>query len=437
MYMKTAKKIKVIVLATLMLLLLSSVLTACGSEETNSSETPSTSSEAPSSDQSNDPSKTETEKTTELTSIEAMMIGYGTSAIMPEEEDNFVEQKMKEDLAIDLEMVIPDTADEFEQKLNIRAAGNDLPDIIKFANKEQYTEYAKKGLLLDLTDYTDDLKAMEQIHGPSVFTKGIVDGKVYGLALKASTAQPNVLWVRQDWLDHLGLTMPEDLDGLVELAKAFTEDDPDGNGKHDTYGITGDPTYVFNFLHIMNGALPASFYNEDGEMINGFYDEDLKKGIEYIQTFVNEGIIDPELTTNTIVTAANKAFQGKAGLFVAEWSRVWKDEMTEQWQTANPNAEWALIDTLPFPQWFEDLGSTSGIYAISKDVAKDEAKLEKVLALFDYTAQGEGLDLVQFGIEGTHFTKDGDQVVITEQGMQESGFTWIYQFSGRPEESFR
>jgi putative aldouronate transport system substrate-binding protein len=43
---------------------------------------------------------------------------------------------------------------------------------------------------------------------------------------------------RQDWLDKLGLKAPGNYRGFVQVAKAFTEQDPDGNGQNDTYGIT-------------------------------------------------------------------------------------------------------------------------------------------------------------------------------------------------------
>ena len=48
---------------------------------------------------------------------------------------------------------------------------------------------------------------------------------------------PNVLtyplcsgMIRQDWLDELGLSMPETQDELVEVLKAFRDQDPNGNG---------------------------------------------------------------------------------------------------------------------------------------------------------------------------------------------------------------
>src|SRR5205085_1615698 len=63
-----------------------------------------------------------------------------------------------------------------------------------------------------------------------------VGGKAYGLQ-EPATAQLYKrlsLVVRQDWLDKLGLKAPTTLDEFYDVAKAFTEKDPDGNGKNDT-----------------------------------------------------------------------------------------------------------------------------------------------------------------------------------------------------------
>lgn len=43
--------------------------------------------------------------------------------------------------------------------------------------------------------------------------------------------------VRKDWLDKLGLDVPKTLDDVVEVARAFKNDDPDGNGVDDTWGL--------------------------------------------------------------------------------------------------------------------------------------------------------------------------------------------------------
>jgi hypothetical protein len=51
---------------------------------------------------------------------------------------------------------------------------------------------------------------------------------------RARDAMRTAVNLRKDWLDKLGLEIPKTTDDLYEVAKAFTELDPDGNGVDDT-----------------------------------------------------------------------------------------------------------------------------------------------------------------------------------------------------------
>ena len=53
-----------------------------------------------------------------------------------------------------------------------------------------------------------------------------------------------VLWLRQDWMDKLGLQAPKTLADFENIMDAFVNKDPDGNCKKDTLGLaTGFKRY--------------------------------------------------------------------------------------------------------------------------------------------------------------------------------------------------
>ncbi len=60
------------------------------------------------------------------------------------------------------------------------------------------------------------------------------DGKIYGTPW---SVQAQAMYYRADWLKNLGLNVPTTWDMMVDVAEAMTYNDPDGNGKDDTYGI--------------------------------------------------------------------------------------------------------------------------------------------------------------------------------------------------------
>lgn len=375
--------------------------------------------------------------------IEAMEVGYGTP--MPEGEGDFVKKGLDEALNIDLTLTLTGSGDELSEKLNVRAASNDLPDIIQFASKVQYQEYARKGLLLDLTPHLDKLDKLQEGIGEATFERARVDGKVYGWT-KNPSSSVNVIWVRKDWLDALQMPVPTTLDEVVETAKAFIDRDPDGNGKKDTIGITGDVGF-FSLIHALHGVSggisqgsPADFYMKGDAIVSGLNEPETREAIAYIQQLTSAGVLDPELASNKLNTALDKAFQGKAGIIYTDWTRIMKDEEVAKWKEANPNAEWTYVQGLTGPGGVDtagarDAASNAGIYGINKAIGQDQEKLDKIFELLNYIAIGEGSLLVQFGVENTHFKQENGKITLTDKAS-EAAFSWVYQLAGRPEREY-
>ncbi|MFP3786923.1 hypothetical protein SB769_37600, partial [Burkholderia sp. SIMBA_024] len=85
-----------------------------------------------------------------------------------------------------------------------------------------------------LTDKLDDYEYLKT-NMPEVQEASSINGTVFGIFRARDTMRTSVT-IRTDWLENLGLEMPKDTNDLLEVARAFTEKDPDGNGADDTYG---------------------------------------------------------------------------------------------------------------------------------------------------------------------------------------------------------
>jgi putative aldouronate transport system substrate-binding protein len=413
------------------------LLSACGGGATQSSPSATAGTATGTAASTSPAASTAADPHAEKVNIEVMRVGWNVATSMPKDQDNFVKKTLDEKLNIDLKLSLSSTAEEFIQKLNIRAAGNDLPDVIMFNGRNEYQEYVKKNILMDLGPLEEKLKPTVEAIGENTFSRVAVGGKHYAISLNPN-ANLQTFWIRKDWLDKLQLPVPKTLDDVFAVAKAFTEQDPDGNGKKDTIGITGNLQPLVNLINMQHGVQDA-IYMKDGKLVNGLYEPEMKEALAYTQKVLNSGAIDPEIASNQGETAKDKAFQGKAGIIITDWTQVMKDNEVEKWKGASPNADFIMINELQGPKSdlmaSVDLSYTSGILAISRKVAEDETKLNRILEMINYTASGEGADLVQFGVEGTHFTKDNGKTVLTDKAS-EAGFTWVYQFAGRPEADY-
>lgn len=370
--------------------------------------------------------------------LEVMKVGWGNK--MPEASADFVKAELDKKFNLDLVLTLPANGDDLKNTLNTRIAAADYPDVMELSDRNQLQQYAEKGLLLDLTPYLDKLGDVKKFLGDDSFKKGTINGKIYSFS-KAPNLAADVFYIRKDWLTKLNLKMPGTLDELYDTAKAFVEKDPDGNGKKDTIGITGNG--VYSLAPIFGGygvPGPKNFFLKDGQLVNSLYDPGMKDAIVAIQKLINGGVVDPEFFTNKNQTAQEKAFKGTAGIIYTSWSNIMKDEFQKQIKSANPNAEWVQVPALKGPGGdfvgTEDIGSTSGLVAIPKTIEKDKEKLQRIFDLLNYVSTTEGGRLVQYGLNGKHFNVTGDKVVPTDLMATEAAYIWVYQFTGRPEQEY-
>ena len=146
---------------------------------------------------------------------------------------------IKDELNIDLKLsVLPSNVSDQDVKIQAAGAGNNLPDIFK-VSRPVLENLVKQGLVAELDD--DFYKAMpnrtaKYYSDPDTMNNASINGKNYGMSVPLSTKANEGLVIRKDWLDNLGLSVPTTLEELREVMKAFTFNDPDGNGKNDTYG---------------------------------------------------------------------------------------------------------------------------------------------------------------------------------------------------------
>ncbi|MBZ9535813.1 extracellular solute-binding protein [Cytobacillus oceanisediminis] len=353
---------------------------------------------------------------------------------LPAPEKDIVKQKLDEVLGTNITLSV--TANEYKNQLNVRMAAGDYPDLFE-VDRESLIQFAQKDLLLDLTKYSDELKGVSDFIGDENIKKATIDGKMYGVAVPAGVPY-ETYWIRKDWLEALGMDIPETLEELYEVSKAFTEQDPDGNGKKDTYGITGSGLNAFQpVFGAFEVGIPGSFYLKDGDLVNSYKDPDMKDALEYIQKLIDAGVVDPELVTNTGLQHQEKAFQGHYGIIFLDWPNIVKDVVVEQYKTVNPSAEWIQIAGPQGPRgqfdgtW--DIGQTRGYFAIPKALEKEPEKLQKIFDLLNYVSDKDGSMLVQYGLEGKHYNIEEGEVVPTELLAKDGHYFWMYQFTGRPE----
>lgn len=298
--------------------------------------------------------------------------------------------------------------DPYNQKLALAISSNDLPDAMVVTEKE-LKMMVKAGQLEDLTEAYEQyasprLKDMYNATNGKAFQSATFDGKLMALPnLNVDEDPITLLWVRQDWLDKLGLQPPQTVDDLEAIAKAFIENDPDDNGKADTFGLLGDPLNSFQPLYSAYQAFPGMWTKDkDGKVGYGTTAPEMKEALTKLSDWYEKGLLDKEFAirkdTGEIIT------NGSAGLFMfANWAMPWG--LYESIKN-NPNAEWKAY-ALPLDrngQYNATLGPVSSQYFVVKKGYKNPEALVKYLNLYsNIENDAEAMQKLINGVNAVYF----------------------------------
>lgn len=354
---------------------------------------------------------------------------------LPKPEEDFHKQAIDKKLNVDLNIVMTGASD-YKNQLNVRLAAGNYPDIFEIGFGE-IKDLADKGLILDLTPHVPKLQQTIDFQGKEHFERGMIAGKQLAIGRDANIPF-NTFWIRKDWLDRLGLQPPATLEEFRTVAKAFTERDPDGNGKKDTFGLTGFEFETFAPLFGSFGVtVPGFLYMKNGALMDGAIDPAMKDALAYMKGLIDDGSVDPEFLTNKNGLAVEKAYQGRAGIIYVGWQNLYRKDNEVKWKSVNPQAEWVQLASPRGPggqyDASYDYSKAAQYFVVSKAVEKDPDKLQRILDFFNYISSPEGLDLVSYGVEGRHYNRAGGKIEPTELMDKEGGYFSIYQMAGRKE----
>src|SRR5215218_205718 len=256
----------------------------------------------------------------------------------PPSADGAVQKKLEELTGKDVNITWAPNAS-YEDKTNITLASSEIPHVMVIQGKTPgFVKNAEAGAFWDLTDKLDDYPNLKTTF-PDIQKNASINGKVYGVYRGRAPMRTAVMF-RQDWLDKLGLEAPKTTEDLYKVAKAFTEQDPDGNGQDDTWGITIPKwgalgTYSpYDFIETWYGA-GNRWTEKDGKLIPSFETEEFLEADRFVKKMVDEKLINPDFATFDSTKWNEPFINGKGGMIVDVDSRV--SVLINLFKQADPN----------------------------------------------------------------------------------------------------
>ena len=137
-------------------------------------------------------------------------------------------------------------------------------------------------------------------------------------------------FIRQDWLDKLGLEVPKTVDELGEVAQKFKDAglSPDysiagidnGGRTYSNFLNSSNNGYGFDAVYQAFNATPGYFLKDDsGELYWGTTTDEMKEALTTLHDWYEKGLINPEVGTTTNGDNANNVKNGTCGIFMGPW----------------------------------------------------------------------------------------------------------------------
>lgn len=342
----------------------------------------------------------------------------------------YIKKGMLEDHNVEVEFVKVPRWTEVEE-INNLLAGQTAPDICLTYSYPTIQTYADMGGVMDLSELLEEYKDVT----PNLWAwlgetniywdKDPVDGTIWAIEGKRNDVKRIVTFVRQDWLDALGLAAPtttEEFEAMLHAFKDRAAELPvDDASKVVPFSVSYD--IGWRCAPIIESFMDPQISDRE-YYINGFDDRKItengaKEAIRLVNKWYNDGLIwqNFALYGSGDTTEDDNIKAGYVGAFCHNWDYAYRDGANgisaSLVRNVGENAKFVAID--PFNDangtHTKYLYSCAGDRKIFFPVTNDEP-LASLLYL-DWISDPAHIEYLQIGDEGvTHEKLDGGAVKI-------------------------
>lgn len=335
-------------------------------------------------------------------------------------------QKIQENLGIDIEFIHPSASTGNEQ-FNIMIASGEYTDLIYAPNwgslyNGGLSQALKDNVIVDLTPYYEDgklpnfKKAVQKHPGLETDYKTVEGQILFVDAIRSDEAMNASLGliIRKDWLDKLGLSVPENITDWYNMLVAFKDKDPNGNGQKDEIPYGDHKSQFFGNFAAAFGTKRA-YYKKDGKIVYGSVQPEYKEYLVEMNKWYNEGLMESEFAaiakTNLDANVLNDkvgSFVGYVGSYMGNYLNARKgdgstfDLVAAPWPKTKDGRKFAPTD-------ITGNAGTGGLVLTTACKKPDLA-----IKFMDYMYSDEATELLNWGEEGKTYTNENGERKLTD-----------------------
>ncbi len=359
------------------------------------------------------------------------------------DDNSAVETYWEEKLNCNFEILYLETAN-YAELLNLElSGGSNIPDVFSSStSRATMVGYYNQGYLGGFTKEFLKENApliydeIEKKAGDVGFAVATIDSLMYTLPQVNVNAMypPPTIW-NLDWLKAVGFEgTPTTLNEFKDVLYKFANNDPDGNGKKDTYGFSSGALSMF--YGAFGVAEDIWLEQSDGTLAYDIMQEGGKDALAFLAQMYADGILDPEF-----ITGENKGGYWAISHSFAE-ERIGLTGLGQFYHWCTPEAVEmgcnAIATPTVLPETNPDLqfgfgdapvgpdgkfGTPTGAAAypdcvFSKQFVADEARFKKFLSICETTGGYKNVEdyfVSYLGIENEHWEYKNDIPMVKEE----------------------
>lgn len=345
-------------------------------------------------------------------------------------------EELEKRTGIHIDFMHPPVGQETDQ-FNLMISSGDFPDMIYHTWSSVPggpAKYINDGIIYRLNDLIDGktpyLQGVYEQYPMTKKQNQLDDGTVYMFPFMKPDSSILTYYgpqMRKDWLDKYGLSIPVTIDDWYTALKTFKTQDANGNGQDDevpfvSIKLDGVKWFAvpFGIKVRMDTESRSEFYQENGKVKFGPLEDGFKDYLTEMRKWYTEGLIDPDFAATDETQLRAKvtgnqagAYFGGASGYMGRFLNQMKETQPEFNLTAvqypagkagiNYNTHPDVINSIP--------GEGAAITVNNKH-------LEETVKWFDYQYSDEGVQLMNFGIEGESYTMVNGEPIYTDVIMK-------------------
>ncbi len=301
-------------------------------------------------------------------------------------------------------IVPPGTGPEVTEKLNLLLGSSDPIDLFQTPGPGFWHDY--KDAIIPLNDLLDEYGQNIRTVIPESQWAQMTDaeGNIMGIP-RSTPTNPYITWVRQDWLDELGLDVPTTLEELETTIQAFQEFNPEAFVATRPQDITWSTLGGFTPNGMSNWLDP-----DDGRVKPWVMQPGVADWITKMNEWWDAGYFYPETFTNF---DAPEVFRTcNLGVWMAWYSRI--TLITPQIESNCEGIEWARTSITTDQGYIATVRpQNASAYVVTRKAENPDA----VIQFMDWVYSADTTDnqlTARYGIKGEHWSYADEEARVVE-----------------------